>query len=1081
MADATPFPVRQNQHHQQRQQQVLLQNGPMPSDEHPLEINATSDQHITISDENRPRYERKTFEELETRREPREHVVLNNEIDINNNVEDLTPNETVTAISSADLSIDNPRQQRQDQHEQQITQIISWEESVTNIDQYNHNGADQHSQFRDAIPENLIRGNEQHLPLSDISTIPLNRSSVDENNGTSSNYDSYAETSTNTSINDTTRLWPSGEEDVIFLDGDYHYGSGNYPRAGFVGVSKIYVFISVFVACVSVFTSFSPISMSISLSNGRIIFIASSVPIEINSAPPSISPSFPLWNITTGCSSSNRKSELSNTSSSDSLVAAIDNVFLSFLSQTQNEMQRESAHANTIDGDHSKILDKHERSGNINSINSKRYDWLPNILRPEEEQMCSENSIEAFLGIDNEKETDGMFNKILNSTPRLFAVVNVIIIVVYLLYASIIRCCLGMAEGYSSDVVEIVTVTDLAALMIASIMNINNSFSNESNGATATLGLSKIDENKRLIGFVLIQILLISSVVKPSNHLHFFIILVWYTLLGILFSLSRLASLTTSKASESSPRPRRGVLYLLGMVVVFDVCTMLGLGVLFYNNWGVGGRGKISLALLIIYDCVWLLLDVVTNIFQHTMQFMKIDHEALLDSLEQENMKRIMKDLRGNKEGKVVCRRVKNIRNAVAQSQEQENQRNMDRKIEIKEKQHYLRSMVIEKLMFVLKLMSSTFTLCHVVHIWFMRGFTFGLLDIVLALHIYTSVTIAVEKICDHCVKRKKSRDFEAMFKNAPLSDLCRAFTSREVCCVCLRTLCTTDAPFKCAGSPNVKSKSRSFFKANNGCNDVNHGYSIKRIGCGHLFHSRCLREVIECSKSSDDARCPLCRALVSDCTNHHTTSLESLSRSNNNTNIANASVNQESINDSNEEGTNVRSSLARETLNDVMLEDEEQRRQGENALFRFSTEGILSSWLRLPALSFEIQRPSAPVRALIGFSQPTETNERTIMGNHDTGSDTHFSIDRATANVSNRTAHSSNTASFARRFFQRIGIISLSPEEEAVALEQLVEMFPQFDRSNLLRCLRERGSADRVVSSYLVESFRGVPGGGLG
>jgi hypothetical protein len=50
-----------------------------------------------------------------------------------------------------------------------------------------------------------------------------------------------------------------------------------------------------------------------------------------------------------------------------------------------------------------------------------------------------------------------------------------------------------------------------------------------------------------------------------------------------------------------------------------------------------------------------------------------------------------------------------------------------------------------------------------------------------------------------------------------------------------------------------------------------------------------------------------------------------------------------------------------------------------------------------------------------------------------------------------------------------------MSPEEESIALNHLSDMFPQYDRSALLRELRDRGSAEGVVESILGGNFIGV------
>ena len=51
-----------------------------------------------------------------------------------------------------------------------------------------------------------------------------------------------------------------------------------------------------------------------------------------------------------------------------------------------------------------------------------------------------------------------------------------------------------------------------------------------------------------------------------------------------------------------------------------------------------------------------------------------------------------------------------------------------------------------------------------------------------------------------------------------------------------------------------------------------------------------------------------------------------------------------------------------------------------------------------------------------------------------------------------------------------------MTPAEEAVAIEQLVDMFPQYDRSDLLRELRQRGSLEGVTESILTGVFTGIP-----
>jgi hypothetical protein len=113
----------------------------------------------------------------------------------------------------------------------------------------------------------------------------------------------------------------------------------------------------------------------------------------------------------------------------------------------------------------------------------------------------------------------------------------------------------------------------------------------------------------------------------------------------------------------------------------------------------------------------------------------------------------------------------------------------------------------------------------------------------------------------------------------------------------------------------------------------------------------------------------------------------------------------------------------------------------GEHALFRFSTENIFPAWLPLPAFSFEVVR--RPPLAVADAEFPPL-----------------------------------NRPSFLRRLFILIGVIPMSAEEEAMYLDQLVDMFPQYDRADFLRELRERGSSEAVVEAVLMGTFSGVPRG---
>jgi hypothetical protein len=160
--------------------------------------------------------------------------------------------------------------------------------------------------------------------------------------------------------------------------------------------------------------------------------------------------------------------------------------------------------------------------------------------------------------------------------------------------------------------------------------------------------------------------------------------------------------------------------------------------------------------------------------------------------------------------------------------------------------------------------------------------------------------------------------------------------------------------------------------------------------------------------------------------------------------------------------------------------------------LFRFSTEEVFPEWLPLPAFAFEVvRRPSAtatpqpqqqlqqPHAAVAPAPQEhahdPPNQQPPVQNDGERGGD-------------RQQREQEDRQSFLRRLLVLAGaVVPLTPEQEAIALEQLVDMFPQYDRSDLLRELRLFGSAERVAESILSGSFSGVArgrnplGGGVG
>ena len=137
-------------------------------------------------------------------------------------------------------------------------------------------------------------------------------------------------------------------------------------------------------------------------------------------------------------------------------------------------------------------------------------------------------------------------------------------------------------------------------------------------------------------------------------------------------------------------------------------------------------------------------------------------------------------------------------------------------------------SAVVDAIVFALELTSLALTVAHFLHIWSLHGLSFGLVDCVLALHLHTAIAAAGKKIALRRNLNKIHRDLNGYFSDATELDMRKAHQAGDVCCICLGTMSTSN---------------------------------VKKVPCGHLYHTHCLKEVVERARSIHAARCPLCRA----------------------------------------------------------------------------------------------------------------------------------------------------------------------------------------------------------------------------
>lgn len=454
---------------------------------------------------------------------------------------------------------------------------------------------------------------------------------------------------------------------------------------------------------------------------------------------------------------------------------------------------------------------------------------------------------------------------------------------------------------------------------------------------------------------------------------------------------------------------------------------------LFYDSW--------EILLLLNCDCFLLGMDTIIHVIRHMIGTLEEKHRKRICELE-EYIVTIHDDIRRQVE----------LDDAAAVQVLEEESRRVDREVEIGEADHAKQTAILVKTVFILELFGSFAKAAHYINIWMMHGATFGLVDAILFLHIQSNLSAVGRKVRGNCISyylhklllhmicqpfhcqqfaerrnlNRILREIDETFPDATDLDIRKASSCGDVCCICLVTMTTG---------------------------------SVKKVGCGHLFHKNCLREVVERARSLQASKCPLCRASLVD--GSHTRQ-PNVTRDINN---LNPQQQQQQL--------DVTAQLPTQPINNQQA----NQNLNEQSLFRFSTEGILPSWMPVPAFAFEVVRRETP--ALV------EQNN----GNDAGFWQRFFRRGGEVDNINNNGNAGNNPGeghaaqeqqSFWRRMFILAGAIPMSPEEEAVALEQLTDMFPQYDRADLSRELRARGSAEAVVESVFLGFFSGTPRGGV-
>ena len=535
------------------------------------------------------------------------------------------------------------------------------------------------------------------------------------------------------------------------------------------------------------------------------------------------------------------------------------------------------------------------------------------------------------------------------------------------------------------------------------------------------------------------QFLLLTVVLPPTSSFPLWLWLVWCIGLFFMQSLSNLAADYTTHTSQSGQPPHSGALQLILLVLLVNsgALAALVLSNSSSNNW--------TLVLLFGYDCVVLAMDSVSQVvLKHWQQVLEQRHTRRVAAVEE--AKQILLDQQAaagdddddddpyesslrwdDSDASLFANDLSGIEHVSSDSEGGLRQytipmcmpvtpqrtlvfsqecRMLDTRLETMERLHRLRTSFLDCIIFRMELGGFILQAAHFAHVWYLYGLQFNLIDLVLVLHLHSTMRAATQKVlsCSWAFDfacgmdshplfglllqvaerrnlKKIARDLDAMFPDATEEDL-RKEGGSMMCCICLNTMTTL-------GSTKTTTT------------------GLKKVACGHIFHTHCLRDVMERSGSIETAKCPLCRSLL--------------------------------------------------TGNGSSALDTSAANQTPPPLYRFTTVG-LPSWIPIPPMSVEVLRRQT---------------------NNSPQSQENRNVNTRNVNTEGRRQRERPQSSWRQLWTVLRGTGSLTADEERQAMAQLVDMFPQYDRNDILQELRRRRSADGVVESILLGLFSGQPRGG--
>jgi hypothetical protein len=226
---------------------------------------------------------------------------------------------------------------------------------------------------------------------------------------------------------------------------------------------------------------------------------------------------------------------------------------------------------------------------------------------------------------EKRKPSSHLAQQILSSTPRLMAIANLILALVYLFHAAIADLFLGTPSSSSNNSTW---NNPFRAVSQQQQRRQRQRGNNTTTVDEQTTRRHRRTGRERLGAYLLFKLLLISSVLDPDTE-DLLILFAWYLILSFLRSLAHLAGATTQHAAQSGLSPRQGALRLLIVVVLCDAAAATGCIVLFR---GLGWH----MLLLLTCDCALVGADAMAHIVKHVGSTIEERHRSQITSLEEE-------------------------------------------------------------------------------------------------------------------------------------------------------------------------------------------------------------------------------------------------------------------------------------------------------------------------------------------------------------------------------------------------------------------------------------------------------------